>query len=159
MTDDGGHWAALLQWVLGNPEKGALFLVILAGAWRWLRELRRDVVDDQQHESFTEILMRENKELRALPVSQAYRAGNVVHGPLLLNGRLEAQMASWIPGDKNSIAGSPDRVDALVLDLNLAGHMTGREVARIARDRGIAVLLVTGLPPEEIAAASRALAA
>ena len=44
-----------------------------------------------------------------------------------------------------------DRVDALVLDLNLAGHMTGREVARIARDRGIAVLLVTGRCPEDAA--------
>lgn len=65
MTDEVGHWAALLQWILGNPEKGALFLVILAGAWRWLRELRRDAVDDQQHETFTEMLMRENKELRA----------------------------------------------------------------------------------------------
>ena len=65
MTGDSGHWAALLQWILGNPEKGALFLVILAGAWRWLRELRRDAVDDQQHETFTEMLMCENKELRA----------------------------------------------------------------------------------------------
>ena len=47
-------------------------------------------------------------------------------------------------------------VDALVLDLGLAGHMTGREVARLARDRGIAVLLVTGQCPadaEEIAVA------
>lgn len=42
-----------------------------------------------------------------------------------------------------------EQVDALVLDLGLAGHMTGREVARIARDRGIAVLLVTGLCPED----------
>lgn len=65
MTGDSGHWAALLQWILGNPEKGALFLVILAGAWRWLRELRRDVVDDQYHETFAELLLRENKELRA----------------------------------------------------------------------------------------------
>lgn len=65
MTDEVGHWAALLQWMLGNPEKSALFLVILAGAWRWLRELRRDAVDDQQHETFAEMLMRENKELRA----------------------------------------------------------------------------------------------
>lgn len=40
-------------------------------------------------------------------------------------------------------------VDALVLDLGLAGHMSGREVARLARDRGIAVLLVTGRPPED----------
>ena len=40
-------------------------------------------------------------------------------------------------------------VDALVLDLGLAGHMTGREVARLARDRGIAVLLVTGQCPAD----------
>ena len=63
MTDEIGHWTALLQWILGNPEKGALFLVILAGAWRWLRELRHDVVDDQHHETFTEMFLRENKEL------------------------------------------------------------------------------------------------
>ena len=47
-------------------------------------------------------------------------------------------------------------IDAVVLDLGLAGHMTGREVARLARDRGIAVLLVTGQCPadaEEIAVA------
>lgn len=42
-----------------------------------------------------------------------------------------------------------EQVDALVLDLGLAGHMTGREVARLARDRGIAVLLVTGHCPED----------
>jgi DNA-binding response OmpR family regulator len=42
-------------------------------------------------------------------------------------------------------------VDALVLDLGLAGHMTGREVARLARDRGIAVLLVTGQCPNDAA--------
>ena len=40
-----------------------------------------------------------------------------------------------------------EQIDALVLDLSLAGHMSGREVARIARDRGIAVLLVTGQCP------------
>ncbi|MBA3941898.1 MAG: response regulator [Sphingopyxis sp.] len=49
-----------------------------------------------------------------------------------------------------------EHIDAIVLDLGLAGNMTGREVARLARDRGIAVLLVTGqCPPdaEEIAMA------
>ena len=49
-----------------------------------------------------------------------------------------------------------EQVDALVLDLGLAGDMTGREVARIARDRGISVLLVTGQCPvdaEDIAVA------
>lgn len=48
------------------------------------------------------------------------------------------------------------QIDAIVLDLGLAGDMTGREVARLARDRGIAVLLVTGQCPadaEEIAVA------
>jgi len=42
-----------------------------------------------------------------------------------------------------------ETLDALVLDLGLAGDMTGREVARLARDRGIAVLLVTGQCPED----------
>ncbi|MDK2760487.1 MAG: response regulator [Sphingopyxis sp.] len=42
-----------------------------------------------------------------------------------------------------------EQVDALVLDLGLAGHMTGREVARLARDRDIAVLLVTGQCPDD----------
>ena len=48
------------------------------------------------------------------------------------------------------------QIDAIVLDLGLAGDMTGREVARLARDRGIAVLLVTGQGPvdaEEMAVA------
>lgn len=47
------------------------------------------------------------------------------------------------------IASQP--IDAIVLDLELAGGMTGREVARIARDRGIAVLLVTGHCPADAA--------
>lgn len=42
-----------------------------------------------------------------------------------------------------------EQIDALVLDLGLAGDMTGREVARLARDRGIAVLLVTGQCPKD----------
>ena len=63
------------------------------------------------------------KELRAQPVSQAYRASHggevlthkVMHGPLVRDSELEAQMASWVPGDKLSVKhGSPDRVDALV---------------------------------------------
>ena len=43
------------------------------------------------------------------------------------------------------------QIDAIVLDLGLAGNMTGREVARLARDRGIAVLLVTGQCPADAA--------
>ena len=40
-------------------------------------------------------------------------------------------------------------IDAIVLDLGLAGHMSGREVARLAHDRGIAVLLVTAQCPAD----------
>lgn len=40
-------------------------------------------------------------------------------------------------------------IDAIVLDLGLAGHMSGREVARLAHDRGIAVLLVTAECPAD----------
>lgn len=66
----------MLQWVLANPEKGALFLVILAGAWRWIRELRKEVVEDRQHENLTEMLLRENKELRAELKDLRRRNGN-----------------------------------------------------------------------------------
>jgi DNA-binding response OmpR family regulator len=38
-------------------------------------------------------------------------------------------------------------VDALVLDLNLAGDLQGQDIARLAHDRGIAVLLVSGDDP------------
>lgn len=76
MTDEPGSWAALLHWVLGNPEKGALFLVLLAGAWRWLRELRREVTDDKQHETFAEMLLRENRELRQENLELRRRNGN-----------------------------------------------------------------------------------
>lgn len=76
MSDEPSQWATVLQWVLANPEKGALFLVVLAGAWRWIRELRREVVEDKHQESFTEILLRENKELRAELKELRRRNGN-----------------------------------------------------------------------------------
>ena len=65
MADDSGSWISIIQWAISNPEKGALFLVILAGAWRYVRELRSDLKSDSVKESFTDILIRENKELRA----------------------------------------------------------------------------------------------
>lgn len=43
------------------------------------------------------------------------------------------------------------QVDVLVLDMALAGHISGREVARLARDRGIAVLIVAGQCPDDAA--------
>ncbi len=40
-----------------------------------------------------------------------------------------------------------DNVDAVVLDLHLAGAINGEDVARLAFDRGVAVLLVSGDAP------------
>ena len=65
MSAETGDWFALLHWAIQNPEKGALALVLLAGAWRWVRELRKDWKEDAHQETFTEVLMKENKELRA----------------------------------------------------------------------------------------------
>lgn len=65
MSSETSEWITLLQWAIGNPEKGALALVLVMGAWKWIRELRKELKEDQQHESFTETLLRENKELRA----------------------------------------------------------------------------------------------
>ena len=42
-------------------------------------------------------------------------------------------------------------IDVLVLDIGLAGQMSGRDVAKAAFGRGIAVLLVTGNPPDDAA--------
>ena len=43
------------------------------------------------------------------------------------------------------------KVDALLLDIGLAGYMSGRDIARLARDRNIPVLLVTGNCPDDAA--------
>lgn len=48
MADDAGSWAGLLQWVLSNPEKGALFLVLMAGAWTWIKDLRSELRDERR---------------------------------------------------------------------------------------------------------------
>jgi len=65
MADDAGSWAGLLQWVLSNPEKGALFLVLMAGAWTWIKELRGKAKTDDAKEEFLDTLIRENKDLRS----------------------------------------------------------------------------------------------
>lgn len=65
MADDSANWAGLLQLVLSNPEKGALFLVIVAGAWRWIKELMSESKTEGSKESFMDTLIRENKELRS----------------------------------------------------------------------------------------------
>lgn len=62
---DENQWASFAQWVLSNPEKVALFLVVLAGAWRWLRELWHGDRVDLEREDLMDALIRENRELRA----------------------------------------------------------------------------------------------
>lgn len=62
---DEHSWMDTLLAILEHPEKGALFLVILAGAWRWLRELFREHKEDEQHDIFIDRLLKDDKTLRA----------------------------------------------------------------------------------------------
>ncbi len=64
VADNASSWSELLSAIFSNPEKGALFLVLLAGAWRWIRELWREGKEDEHHESLVETLMEENRRLR-----------------------------------------------------------------------------------------------
>ena len=61
---DAENWPRLVIMLLSNPEKIALGLVIGFGAWRWIRELWREMKDDSHHESLVDTLMKENRELR-----------------------------------------------------------------------------------------------
>ena len=64
MADNAPSWSELATAFLAQPEKGALLLVLVAGAWRWIRELWRETKDDSHHESLVETLMKENRALR-----------------------------------------------------------------------------------------------
>lgn len=64
MADDPSTWASLIQWVGSNPEKGSLALVLLVGAWRYIRETYSGNKADDARESFTDILLEENRKLR-----------------------------------------------------------------------------------------------
>ena len=62
---DAENWSRLVIMLLSNPEKIALGLVIGFGAWRWIRELIREARGAAQEETLVEMLLRENRELRA----------------------------------------------------------------------------------------------
>lgn len=64
MDGDTSAWASVVQWVLGNPEKTALFLVFIAGIWSYVREVLRTKKDDDTVSDFTQMLLQENRELR-----------------------------------------------------------------------------------------------
>lgn len=63
--DDSPDWIErLLRLFFDQPEKSALLIVIVAGAWRWLRELIREMRGAEREETMLEMLIRENRELR-----------------------------------------------------------------------------------------------
>lgn len=104
--------------ILGYHNHGCTRLVIEANQGGELNRIALNNAADVLKASRPHILTPranagESKERRAMPVAQAYRAGKVKHGPLMLDSGLEAQMVAWVPGDKRSVP-SPDRVDALV---------------------------------------------
>jgi len=62
-----GDESFFLEWLrafLTNPEKAALLLVIVVGAWRWIREIIRELRGAEREETMLELLIRENRELR-----------------------------------------------------------------------------------------------
>lgn len=62
-----GDESFFLEWLrafLTNPEKAALLLVVVVGAWRWIREIIRELRGAEREETMMEMLIRENRELR-----------------------------------------------------------------------------------------------
>jgi CheY-like chemotaxis protein len=51
--------------------------------------------------------------------------------------------------DAGAVMQSEERIDLVLTDIRLSGDGDGTDVARVARDRGIPVLFVTGFCPEE----------
>lgn len=64
MDADATAWSRLALALLNSPEKLALMLVIGVGAWRWIREVIRELRGAAQEETLLETLIRENRELR-----------------------------------------------------------------------------------------------
>lgn len=64
MADDAGGWLAAITAFIERPEKVALLLVVLAGAWRWIRELFREGKDDNRHDTLMDRLLKNDAVLR-----------------------------------------------------------------------------------------------
>lgn len=62
---DVDAWSRLALNLLSSPEKIALGLVVVVGAWRWIRELIREARGAQHEETLVDMLLLENRELRA----------------------------------------------------------------------------------------------
>ena len=61
---DADSWSRLALTLLSSPEKIALGLVVVVGAWRWIRELIREARGTQHEETLVEMLLRENRQQR-----------------------------------------------------------------------------------------------
>lgn len=83
----GDSWSELIKLVLANPEKGALLLVVMAGAWRWLRELRHADKEDTAKESYLDALVKENRLLREELREERRRARRTGNGDDQNSGR------------------------------------------------------------------------
>jgi hypothetical protein len=59
---DDSSWTAVAISIISHPEKLALGVVILVGAWRWIRELIREARGIAHEESLLDMLLRERKE-------------------------------------------------------------------------------------------------
>ena len=67
---------AVLRWIFDHPEKGAMFIVLMAGGWRILREILKDVRGiPSDQERTVERLTRENRDLRE-ELTRQRREGN-----------------------------------------------------------------------------------
>lgn len=61
--DDSSWIERLAGMFFQNPDKTALLVVVIAGAWRWIRELIREVRGDAREETLMETIMGENLRL------------------------------------------------------------------------------------------------
>lgn len=60
-----GEAQVIAHWIFENPEKGALFIVLMAGGWRIFREIWKDLGGVRtREETLIETLMKENHDLR-----------------------------------------------------------------------------------------------
>ena len=65
MASNGNvSWLEFISWVLSNPEKSALGLVMVFGTWRWIKEFRSESKKETTFKSYTEHLIKENRDLR-----------------------------------------------------------------------------------------------
>lgn len=82
VADDSGDWANIVRWIVANPEKLALALVLVTGAWRWIREAIHDAKGTTREETLVDTLLKErnalaeeNKGLRA-EIRDMQKSGN-----------------------------------------------------------------------------------